>query len=403
MRVAIVGPIATEDVADYLDASVDSLPPGLGGAPLMGTLIGGLLNRGHEVLAFTTSSTGVPVSRNKWVTGTGERFKIHYCSARPRAFRYSGGYVGRAADFFAVERGALKNAILSESPDVIHAHWSYEFGLAAIATGLPHLVTCHDSPREVLRHMRTLYRLSRYLMAKKCLRSAKILTAVSPYIQSSVEPYACSDVTVVPNPLPNSVFLDGESASVRIANAASPLLLVVINGWGPLKNAETAIRAFSLVRERIPRARLKMYGTDFGSGEAAQRWAINNGLDQGIEFLGRVPHCRLQTELRSADILVHPSLLEGCPMGIAEAMAAGLPVVGGSDSGGVSWVVGPGGLLVDVRSPELIAAAIMSLVLDGSIYKSCASSARRRADELFRLSRVVDQYEGLYLKAMYKD
>lgn len=400
MRVAIVGPVATEDIAPFLDKGVSGLPPGYAGAPLLATLIGELLERGHEVLAVTTSNVGVPVSKKAWVSADGKRFRIVYCSARARAFRYSEGHLGRAADFFSIERAALKNAILSGAPDVVHAHWCYEFGLAAIGSRLPHVITCHDAPQEILRHMPSFYRLARYLMARRCLGNANVVTAVSPYIKDNVVGLTSAPVDVIPNPLPNSVFAENAGQSERSLSSENPLLAVVINGWGRLKNAEAALRAFKLIRDSIPSAQLNMYGTDFGIGEAAYRWAVDNSLNHGVSFVGRVPHTVLQDELKGVDILIHPSLLEGCPMGIAEALAAGLPVVGGVESGGVPWVVGKGGALVNVRSPEEIANAVIALLKDRQHYADSSRQAISRSRQLFRASTITAEYEKAYRSAI---
>lgn len=167
MHIAIAGPIATENIATYLNGNIESLPPGYSGAPLLGTLIGELLNRGHRVSAFTTS-LGVPIDPKKWVEAGNDQFRMHYCPQRPHSFRPKHGYFGRATDFFRIERAALLAAIEAAKPDVVHAHWAYEFGLSAIATGLPHVVSCHDAPSAVLKYMPNPYRAVRYLMARQC-------------------------------------------------------------------------------------------------------------------------------------------------------------------------------------------------------------------------------------------
>jgi len=59
----------------------------------------------------------------------------------------------RALDLFAAERAGVRQAMEEDPCDLIHAQWTYEFALAALATGQPTLVTAHDAPWRVLRHM----------------------------------------------------------------------------------------------------------------------------------------------------------------------------------------------------------------------------------------------------------
>lgn len=399
MKIAIVGPIATESIAAFLSGTVDPLPPGYGGAPLLGTLIGELLKRGHEVSAFTTSS-GVPLGKNHWVTAEGERFRIHYCGLRPRAFRPQQGRLGRAADFFALERACLKNAIFSVAPEVIHAHWSYEFGLAALATGLPHVITCHDAPHVVLKYMPNLYRLVRYWMARQCLAKARVVTAVSPYLQAEIQPYCSVPVAVIPNPLPDEVFTCDANNNESVNSIPKPIIAMVINGWGKRKNPEPALLAFRILRNRIPDAELHLYGADFGSGQRAELWATQKGIMEGMTFFGSTPHALLLQQVRKADVLLHSALEECCPMGIAEAMALGLPVVGGATSGGVPWVVGDGGLMADVTSPPAIADALYALLTNANSRRQYAHAAASRARQTFSVKTVADSYEAQYYRAL---
>jgi L-malate glycosyltransferase len=399
MNIAVVGPILTENIVAFLNDDHGNLPLGYSGAPLMSTLIGELLKRGHHVSAFTTSP-GIGLGDQNLVTAAGKNFRITYCGERPHAFRPKHGYLGRANDFFALERSCLQKAVVRAGPDVVHAHWSYEFGLAAIETGLPHVITCHDVPHLVLKYMPNLYRFMRYWMARQCLAKASVVTAVSPYLQAEIQSYCSASVNVVPNPLPVAVFAEEEHRDGFSQTNRNPIVVMVMNGWGKLKNPKPALQAFHILRSKIPTAELHLYGIDYGPGEQAELWARNKGISDGISFIGKTLHKILFQKLRNADILLHPSLLEGCPMGIAEAMALGLPVVGGASSGGVPWVVGNGGILTDVTSPSAMATALYDILVNKNSYAHYAHDASVRAQQLFSVEAVTDLYEIEYRRAL---
>jgi len=400
VKIGIAGPISTDSIARLLNGDAVSLPRGHYGAPLLGTLICSLLKRGHVVTAFTTSSD-MPVAPGRSVVAEGDRFKIIYCPARPRAFRYQHGHWGRATDAFRLERDSLRQAMLEHQPDLIHAHWTYEFALAALDTGFPHVITCHDAPQVVLRYIPNAYRLVRYFMAKRVLARASCLTAVSPYLQKMVEGYARVPVSVVPNPLPDGIV--GATERVRQYDPARPRIAMVLNGWGRRKNAEPALRAFALLRQRIPGAELHVMGSDFGPGERAESWARARGLAEGVHFLGSLPYQSLMAHLAESDLLLHPSLEETFGMSIAEAMALGVPVVGGEKSGAVPWVIGEAGVTTNVTSPAATSKAMQSVLDDHSLHTRLANGARRTSHERFGSEAVMHGYESLYTQAISKN
>jgi hypothetical protein len=70
----------------------------------------------------------------------------------------------RAWDLFAQERAGLERAMREDPCDVVHAHWTYEFALAALASGQPTLVTARDWAPTILLMQRRL-RLLPYRLA----------------------------------------------------------------------------------------------------------------------------------------------------------------------------------------------------------------------------------------------
>lgn len=394
MRIGIAGHIATDSIARFLDGDTAGLPRGYYGAPLLGTLIGELLERGHCIVAYTTSSDMPHGTR---MSARGDRFKITYCAARPRAFRYSDGHWGRAADAFRQERFALSQAMQDDAPDLVHAHWSYEFALAAIESGLPHLVTCHDAPQVVLRYSTDLYRLVRYFIARRVLKQARHLTAVSPYLQQMLRGYARVPIEVVPNPLPaHPPHLLG---STRQYDPSHPRIAMVLNGWGARKNPKPALRAFAAIRRTFPDAELSIMGTDYGPGGKAESWAHAHGLTSGVHFMGPQPFAVLLAKLAESDLLLHPALEETFGMSIAEAMSLGVPVVGGQSSGAVPWVIGGGGLVTDVESEGAIEAVLVQLLSDPASLLSHAQAAKARSS-CFGAGEVSAAYEAQYLAVL---
>jgi glycosyltransferase involved in cell wall biosynthesis len=383
--IGMVGPAVPQEFADYLGISAASLPAGLGGSPV-NLLTKELLKRGRKIKLFTLDPalTVEKVFR-------GEQLTVCVGPYRPKARN-------RALDFFAAERKYLRSAIARENPDVLHAQWTYEFALASQDSGLPTVVTAHDAPINVLRHNLTVYRLVRTLMAWKAARRADLLVAVSPHVETHLRRYRFlkRDARIVPNGLPDALFsmaIEEKSIDTEICFAT------VLNGWGNYKNGQAAIRAFSQVRQRIGSGKLLMFGAGHGKGEEAERWAMENGLNGGVEFIGMVSHGELLRRLaENVDVLVHPALEEAQPMSIIEAMSLGIPVIGGERSGGVPWTLdgGRAGMLVDVENSGAVADAMFSLASDRKLIAEWGMRGRVLAESRYHIRAVADAYEALY-------
>ena len=395
MKIAVLGPIATRDIAPLLE-STSELPEGYTGAPLVTTLIRELLRRDHDVVAVTTDMrAGLP--RGRPAMARGHRLKYYVCSSRRRAYRPNGWRPGRILDLYRDERAEILRVLAFERPDVVHAHWSYEFGWAAVDSGLPHLVTCHDSPWQVLRHLPNAYRLGRLLMARRVLGRARRMTTVSDYMREELKGFAGVVAEVVPNPV-DSVEGVRPRELLTGAGISSPFRIgMVLNGWGGRKNGPNGLEAFRRARERLPRAELHLFGFGCGPKEAAQRWASKKCAD-GVVFHGAVEHERMLKEMVAFDILLHPAREESFGMVIVEAQIRGVPVIGGRASGAVPWLLerGSSGILVDVESPEEMANSICALSADPSRYAQLSRAGLRSAHLRFTVGAVVDSFEEIY-------
>jgi glycosyltransferase involved in cell wall biosynthesis len=302
----------------------------------------------------------------------------------------------RMRDLYKVERQGLREGISLAKPDVLHAHWTYEFAAASLEMGLPTLVTSHDNAFQQLRFSKDLYRLGRLYIQIQIIRKARFLTAVSPYLADSLRWLAKTEIEVIPNPvdLPLSAenTLGWTAGSVKIAT--------VLNGWGRRKNPKNALKAFQLLRQQLPSAELFMYGHDFEEGGPASQWALTQGLSQQVHFCGFLPPPELQSEMRKMSLLLHPALEEACPLALLEAMAMELPIVADANAGGVPWVLDEGraGFLTNVREPEQIAQAMFTCIREVEEREQKRRNAYTRAINFFSPRSVAEQYERAYEK-----
>ncbi|WP_347988536.1 glycosyltransferase family 4 protein [Methylomonas sp. AM2-LC] len=396
LHIGIAAPIASTDIADLLQDKPDTLPAGYTGAPFTGVIIRELLKQGHKVSAFTTDNSIYPEA--EIIKLTGPNFEYYICAERPRAWRFNRRHIGRAIDTFGYERRLLTKAINSAKPEFIHAHWTYEFALAAIKTKIPHLITCHDAPAVILKFNPYPYRAMRYLMARQVYRHGKHFSTVSDYMVGAVQHYTSVPIRVVPNPLADFVLTAGR---IRVKPDTKRIGLIC-NGWESRKNPQPALLAFAQFHKIHPEAELHLYGQGFGPNQAAEKWCQEQQITKNLFFHGSMPHKALITQLDQLDLLLHPALEESFGVVIAEAMSLGLPIVAGSNSGAVPWVVGNNetnnilccAVLTDVSNPLTILASLNTAF--DSDYQQRSAAGYNRAQKIFAPEVVCVKYLELY-------
>lgn len=385
MRVALAGPVQVERLRPWLDAGEGEgagagkalRAGGSGGTPV--TLLARALLAGGAQLAVVGLDPTIEEER----VLTGPRLRLHLLPRRPHH---------RGRDAYAVERARLRRALRASGADVIHAHWTYEYALAALATGIPALVTLHDWAPTILRLSPDPYRAVRLGMAARTLTRARHLTVPSPYLGELLRRWTGRQARVVPNALEDEAF------AAPAPRAGPPQLLAINDGFSRRKNTATLLSAFALLRRSHPEARLTLVGDDHEVGGGAHGWAGRNGLTDAVTFAGPVPALRVRELLAQASVLVHPSLEEAFGLVVVEAMAQGLPVVAGRHSGAVPWVLGDGtaGVLTDVRVPATLAAAVAGLLDDDTRAEATARAGHAHAWTHFRLAAVLPDWLETY-------
>ncbi|RMH19040.1 MAG: glycosyltransferase family 1 protein [Acidobacteria bacterium] len=155
------------------------------------------------------------------------------------------------------------------------------------------------------------------------------------------------------------------------------------------KGVEVLLEALAELRSAAggapatPPARLVIAGSGEQQAALAAR-AAQLGLDDAVRFLGRCDAGRVRRLLAAARALVVPSIYEGMPLVILEAMAEGVPVVASAVSGIPEVVIdGDCGWLVPPEDPPALAAALRQVLADPEAARRRGERGRRRLAEHF--------------------
>ncbi len=171
------------------------------------------------------------------------------------------------------------------------------------------------------------------------------------------------------------------------ARQAGRLQLGCVARLDRLKGVLDLLEAFASLAACFPQLDLVLAGEGDVSGQMRQR-VRELGLQERVRFLGHYSG-DITTLLASFDIYAFPSLWEGFPYSILEAMRAGCPIVA-TRVGGIPEAIRDrsNGLLVAPGEPAALAVAIAELAQDSALRQTLGHNARQEFDRQFSLSRM---------------
>ncbi|ARS34505.1 glycosyltransferase family 4 protein [Pontibacter actiniarum] len=375
MVIGVSGPV---DI-DLLECDFGNAPiPSTNAFPLVSHFINGLIKRGHHVVVYTNSGelTEPTVIRSKQVT-------LCICPTKPQPGRR----------FFKFEREQLEAIIRQNPSDVIYAYWTYEYAWAAIESGIPTVVSVHDNAFKILLNQPDMFRLVRYLMNVVVLHKAQWLVANSAYTFRNLSASSKKKAVVI-----NNFFSPHLGQLIPEGTPKENYITSVVNGFTKRKGIPKALHAFARLREKFPELEYHLLGVDMEPGGAAQQYAQQHNLQEGVRFLGPASQAELMQHMAKAKVLLHPSVEESFGMAVLESMLAHTPVVGGKRSGFVPYLLnhGDAGVLCDVTSAAAMATAVEKLLLDRELSGQVAKKANAFAKANFSEEVVINKHLDIF-------
>ncbi len=287
--------------------------------------------------------------------------------------------------------------------DLYHTHspppvTSYFAARTSERTGVPLVVTYHcdlevAGPAGPL--VTGLYR--RTLEAFAMSQATGVVATTHTYAATSRSLWKL-DPMVIPNAVDAKRFKPGASGTAirkRYGIRETEPLVLFVGRLVRHKGIEYLLQALRQVDARL---------LVVGGGDSAARLkglASSLGLEEKVDFAGRVAESEKPEYFAACDVLVLPSVsrLEAFGIAALEAMACGKPVVV-SDVPGVREVITDGveGLLAEPMSPEDIARKIDRLLENSQERERMGLAGRHKVEKSFTVEKVVDGLEDLYLQ-----
>jgi len=272
-------------------------------------LVQGLSKLGGLDLHVVTENTEYSVPRES----TWRNVEVHYLPRRGRNILTNAIGPGRRQ---------MAAYLTKLAPDVIHAHDVY--GLMVRGLPVPRVFTIHGQIYKDTRVSGGRFPRLRSWLWKRIELAAWAdqphVISISPYVREQLVGIVTGTIHDIDNPIGESCFdLRRREEPGRIFCAAA------IN---PRKNTLMLVQAFSKLLRAGVNAELRLSGGgDNSYVDRVSCFIREHRLETNVNLLGRVSYEAIQDEMARAAVFALVSLEENSPMGIEEAMAAGVPVV----------------------------------------------------------------------------
>jgi glycosyltransferase involved in cell wall biosynthesis len=196
--------------------------------------------------------------------------------------------------------------------------------------------------------------------------------------------------------IPNGIDAERWAVDRGEGEPSLPPTILCVARFVPRKRHVDLVRAARVLTDSGIEFRLVLAG-EGSTLDDVRRLVAELGLGDRVAFPGRVDHEQVSELLAGAAIFCLPSVWEGMPGSAMEAMAAGLPVVATRVSGVDELVEHERtGLLVPPRRPDLLAAALETLLRDPSRGEELGREGRNRIVSEFSVERMVGAKQDLY-------
>lgn len=275
-----------------------------------------------------------------------------------------------------------------ERPDVVHTHLDV-IKYAVAAARLSGVKKCVHTVHS-LADREAEGRIQKIINGTYFRKAWSVPVALTPEVQASVSDFyglPPERIPVIYNGIdlsrciPKTTYETGETVTI-----------LHVGRFDVPKNHAGLLEAFRLLRETHPECHLRLVG-DGDLRLRMEALAKEKGISDAVEFCGM--QSNVYPYLHDADIFTLPSIYEGNPMTIIEAMGTGLPIVA-SRVGGIPDMIhdGESGILVEPE-PRAVCDALARMVEDGALRRRLGENAKAQSRQ-FSAEHMAEDYLTCY-------
>jgi glycosyltransferase involved in cell wall biosynthesis len=269
------------------------------------------------------------------------------------------------------------NKLLSDfNPDYISGHFAYPVAiwLSRIKPLRKFLITCHGSEIERSQRPRNIFNIDALLA--DALNKSHVVVAISIHQGAILQELGVnrSKVHYISNGVDTKRFgsLVNLDLRARFGIPGDAMVILSVGSGRPVKCFDAGIKAFAKLHAQVANSYYVIIGRDTDN---CIPLAQELGVTKNIIFCDGLYGDELIGAYQQADIFFSPSIQEGCPLVVLEAMASGLPVIATDISGSQDLIkTGINGIVVKPGNIDEMASALYQIAGDISLRKQCASA-----------------------------
>lgn len=293
------------------------------------------------------------------------------------------------------------------NPDIVHAHWAFPQGLAAMYSGKPYFVTIYGG--EVF--MSKKYHL--LSVFEKIIKNSAESFSITNGLKKVIREFGIkSKFGVIPLGVDMKKFRPNIKGSDLIRKkfcSKKELMILSVGRLVDKKGHKYLLEAFSKISEKIPNTKLIIVG-DGPLYSTLTKMSEDLGLAKKIIFTKEINHSELPKYYSAADLFVLPSVVDKISnmetQGVVflEAMASKCPIIS-TNTGGIPDVVTNKkvGILVKQKDSKVLAEKMLLLLKSASLRKSISENAYMHVKKNFTWDMIAKKYIAHYKKAIPKN
>jgi len=281
------------------------------------------------------------------------------------------------------------------NPDVVHVNshlflCNYQVIKAAYSMGIPSVVTVHGFMAERGFVLDTLQEIYLRLVGREIFRKVSAVICLTKEDAASVARIVGNykKISIIPNGVDVELF---KPSLFKDSN-----LITWVGRFVPEKGLIYLLKAMKRIVRDCRDAHLVLIG-DGSVKNNFVNLSRKLGLDSNVFFLGTVNRREVARLLSRSSIFVFPSLREGMPMALLEAMSSGNAVVA-SNIKGIAEIMRDNveGMLIPVKNPKELASHILTLSKNTELRHKLGDNARRAVMDRYSWNSVLAKLDNLY-------
>jgi len=283
--------------------------------------------------------------------------------------------------------------------DLIHGQTLVPDGFAAVMLGRELGVPVVTTERGYLARQKTRGRLMRKTLSTVLSGTNRAIFVSEDLRRQAIEiagPLARS--RVVYTGVDHTIFRPQDKLEARrsLGLSKDEKIILHVGSNKAVKGVLPLLESFSCISSQLGNVRLVFAGHG-PLDEPIRSRALQLGLNSQVVVTGQLSHEEVARWIASADVVAHPSVNEGLPNAIVEAMACCRPVVA-TRVGGIPELLKheSTGLLVDAGDFDRLASEIMRLFLDPVFANDVALSGRKFVVQNFSWKKHADEMYSVY-------